>query len=228
MDILITFLEGIVTFVSPCLLPMLPLYLAYFAGGSEVKGRAGTRHTLLCACGFVVGFALLFTMMGAFAGAVGGLLVRHRVLIDAVCGAFMILLGLNYMGVLTIPVLQCTWHPSSRVMPRTFASSVLFGMVFAIGWSPCVGTFLASALSMAASSANMLTGVGLLLSYSVGLGLPFVLSALLIDQLEGAFSWVKRHYDAINKVSGMLLVLMGAFMATGMLGNWMRLLLSVS
>ncbi len=211
--------------MSPCLLPMLPLYLAYFAGGSEAEDSAGTRHTLLCACGFVVGFALLFTMVGAFAGAVGGLLVRHRTLLDVVCGVLTILFGLNYMGVLTIPALQRTWRPSSRVMPRTFASSVLFGMVFAIGWSPCVGAFLASALSMAASSANMLTGVGLLLSYSVGLGLPFVLSALLIDQLESAFSWVKRHYDAINKASGALLVLMGAFMATGMLGNWMRLLL---
>jgi cytochrome c-type biogenesis protein len=97
-------------------------------------------------------------------------------------------------------------------------------MVFAIGWSPCVGTFLASALSMAASSASVLTGVGLLACYSLGLGLPFVVCAVLIDQLEGAFDWIKRHYDAVNRVSGVLLVALGVLMATGLLGGWLRLL----
>lgn len=210
--------------MSPCLLPMLPLYLAYFAGGAEPGSPNQTRKTLVCAFGFVLGFGLLFTVLGAFAGSVGSLLLQHQRLLDVACGLLMVVLGLNYLGVLSIPVLQRTWHPSSTVVPRSFASSVLFGLVFAIGWSPCVGTFLASALSLAASSANMATGIGLLLCYSVGLGVPFVLSALLINQLEGAFTWIKRHYNVVNKVSGALLVVVGLFMATGVMNVWLRLL----
>lgn len=224
MDVLITFLEGIVTFVSPCLLPMLPLYLAYFAGGADPSKPGDVRHTLVCACGFVLGFGLLFTLLGAFAGAVGGILVRHQGLLNMPCGLVMVVLGLNYVGVLQISALQRTWHPNSNVAPRSFASSVLFGVVFAIGWSPCVGTFLASALSMAASSANAVYGIILLLSYSAGLGVPFVLSAVLVNQLQGAFLWVKQHYDVVNKVCGMLLVVLGVLMATGTLGAWLRLL----
>ena len=109
-------------------------------------------------------------------------------------------------------------------MPRGFWSSLVFGVVFAVGWTPCVGAFLGSALSLAASSAHTVTGVLLLLCYSLGLGLPFVIAAVLIDQLEGAFTWVKAHYDIVNRVSGALLVLVGALMATGLLGFWLRLL----
>lgn len=226
MDYVVTFLEGVITFVSPCLLPMLPLYVAYFAGGAEPGGPGQPRRTLVCALGFVLGFGLLFTVMGAFAGSVGALFLRHQRMLDVLCGLLMMLLGVNYLGILRVPVLQRTWRPSVSVMPRTFASSMLFGMVFAIGWSPCVGTFLASALSLAASSADLATGIGLLLCYSAGLGLPFVLSALLINQLEGAFVWIKRHYDAVNKVSGALLVAIGLLMITGTMSLWLRLLSS--
>jgi len=224
MDALVTFLEGIITFVSPCLLPMLPLYLAYFAGGAEPGTPGSTRHTLLCACGFVLGFGLLFTLMGAFAGLVGGLFLRHQRLVDVVSGLVMTVLGLNYLGALRIPALERTWRMDTTIMPRGFATSVLFGMVFAVGWSPCVGTFLASALSMAASSANALAGVGLLVCYSLGLGLPFVICALLVNQLEGAFDWVKQHYELVNRISGVFLVVMGLLMATGLFGSWLRML----
>lgn len=224
MDGLVTFLEGVITFVSPCLLPMLPLYLAYFAGGSEPGASGSTRHTLLCACGFVLGFGLLFTLMGAFAGLVGGLFLRHQRLVDVVSGLVMAVLGLNYLGVLRIPALERTWRMDAAIMPRGFATSVLFGMVFAVGWSPCVGTFLASALSMAASSGGALAGVGLLVCYSLGLGLPFVLCAVLVNQLEGAFDWVKQHYELVNRISGMFLVVMGVLMATGLFGSWLRML----
>lgn len=224
MNVVVTFLEGIVTFVSPCLLPLLPLYLAYFAGGANPDAPGQARHTMVCAVGFVVGFGLVFTALGAFAGVVGGLFVRYQRVLDVVCGLVMVVLGLNYLGLLRISVLERTWRPQSKVAPRGFATSVLFGMVFAVGWTPCVGTFLASALSLAASSASALAGVGLLASYSAGLGVPFVLSAVLVNQLEGAFSWVKGHYDVVNRTSGALLVVMGALMATGTMGAWLRLL----
>ena len=247
MDFLLTFLEGVITFVSPCLLPLLPVYLAYFAGGAQGLGAgeglasagdgasggdagsgsdagsgggtgSGLRGTVVCSLCFVAGFALVFTLMGAGAGAVGSLLVRHRLALNVACGMVLVVLGLNYLGVLNIRVLNRTLRAGSAGASRGPLGSLLFGIVFAVGWSPCVGTFLASALSMAASSADAATGVLLLLSYSAGLGLPFVLSAVLVNQLEGAFAWVKRHYDAVNKVSGALLVLMGALMACGVFG----------
>ena len=227
MDYLLTFLEGIVTFVSPCLLPLLPVYLAFFAGGApgpsaapgaDAEKTSSLRHTVVCALGFVLGFSVLFALLGAGAGAIGSVLVRHRQTVNVVCGAIMVLLGLNYLGVLCIGVLNRTWRSGPRASSHGFASCVLFGLVFAIGWSPCVGTFLASALSLAASSANALAGVGLLLCFSAGLGLPFVLSAVLINQLESAFTWIKKHYDLINKVCGGLLVAEGVLMAFGLLG----------
>ena len=207
---------------------MLPIYVAYFAGGAERanNGSSSLGRTLVCAFGFVVGFTIVFTLMGALAGAAGHLLFEYQGVLNAICGIIVIILGLNYLGVLRIPLLQRTLKPSAGVMPRGFWSSLVFGMVFAVGWTPCVGAFLGSALSLAASSAHTATGVLLLLCYSLGLGLPFVIAAVLIDQLEGAFTWVKAHYDIVNRVSGALLVLVGALMATGLLGFWLRLLVA--
>ena len=157
-------------------------------------------------------------LLGAGAGAVGALLVKYRLVVNVACGLVMVLLGLNYLGVLNISVINQTLRKGPAPNSRGFFGSLLFGVVFAVGWSPCVGTFLASALGLAASSASAIEGVGLLLCYSAGLGLPFVLSAVLINQLEGAFAWVKRHYDVINKVCGVLLVAEGILMACGFLG----------
>lgn len=222
MNYLLTFLEGIITFISPCLLPMLPVYVAFFAGDAQGAGEERLSHTLICAIGFVVGFSIVFTALGAFAGGIGSALVRYSGVLNLVSGIIVIVLGLNYLGVFNIGALDVSRRATSRVVPRGFFSSLIFGVVFAIGWTPCVGTFLASALSLAANSADTLTGVGLLLSYSLGLGLPFILSAVLINQLEGAFSWIKEHYELVNRVSGVLLVIVGILMATGR----MNLLLS--
>lgn len=224
MEYLVTFLEGIVTFISPCLLPMLPVYVAFFAGGSDGGARGGLRRTIICALGFIGGFTLLFTALGALAGTAGSALVEHQAALNALCGAIVVVLGLNYLGVFEIPVLKRTLKPRTDVVPRNFASSFLFGMAFAVGWTPCVGAFLGSALSLAATTGQTAAGVGLLACYSLGLGFPFLIAAVLIDQLEGAFDWVKRHYDVIDRVCGALLVLIGLLMATGLLGSWLRLL----
>ena len=228
MDYLVTFLEGVVTFVSPCLLPMLPIYLAYFAGDAahapgEHDPAAKTRRTLVGSLCFVLGFALVFTLLGAFAGTLGSLVVRHGRVIDIVCGLVVIVLGLNYLGVIRIPALQQTLQPSlgSRALS---AGPVLFGVVFALGWTPCVGTFLASALSVAATSGSVVRGITLLLAYSAGLGLPFVLCAVLMDQLSGALAWLREHARQVEVASGVFLVLIGILMATGTLGAWLRVL----
>lgn len=224
MDYLVTFLEGIVTFVSPCLLPMVPIYLAYVAGDANAHEERDVRRTVVGALFFVLGFALVFTVLGAFAGTLGGLLVAHRRTLDAICGAIVIVLGLNYLGVVRIPALDQTLRPALGARHGGALGPLLFGMVFALGWTPCVGTFLASALSLAAASGSALPGVLLLLAYSAGLGLPFVLCAVLIDQLEGTLAWLRTHGRLVEVVSGSFLVLMGVLMATGMLGAWLSML----
>ena len=221
MDFVITFIEGVITFVSPCLLPMLPIYIAYFAGDVETGTKRSPGHTAASIAGFIIGFTAVFTLLGALAGTVGSFFASYRRPLEIACGIVVVVLGLNYLGILRIPILQRTLKPKSNVVPRGFASSLLFGIVFAVGWTPCVGAFLGSALSMAASSAHTATGVGLLLCYSLGLALPFAVSAVLIDQLEGAFSWVKKHYAVINGICGALLVVVGILMASGQFGIWL-------
>lgn len=133
-----------------------------------------------------------------------------------VAGAVVLLLGLNFIGLFKIGFLNKTGRRNMNTKNMTFFSALLFGIAFSVGWTPCVGAFLGSALMMASSEGSTLAGVWMLLLYSLGLGLPFVLSALLIDRLKGAFDWIKRHYRAINLISGGLLILVGVLMATGL------------
>lgn len=222
MQYVLTFLEGVLAFVSPCMLPMLPIYLAYFGGGSDAEGQED--RTLIRTLGFVLGFSVVFVSLGAFSGIVGSALVRWQRFVDVACGAIVIALGLNYLGVIRIPVLNRTVRFQTKDVPGSFLSSMLFGVTFAVGWSPCVGTFLASALSLAASSGSVLQGITLLTCYSLGMGLPFVLSGMLVGQLKGTLGLVKSRYDLVNRISGIFLVIMGVLMATGTLGTWLRML----
>ncbi len=219
MQYLISFLEGILTFISPCLLPMLPIYITYFAGG----GERTVRKTLTGALGFVLGFTTVFVAMGALAGTLGSFLTRYQTWVNLVCGIIVIVFGLNYLGVLKWNLFR---GGSARVKDSEmgFFSAFLFGVIFSVGWTPCVGVFLGSALMLASQQGSMLQGVFMLLWYSAGLGVPFLISAVLIDQLKGAFNWVKSHYGIINKVCGALLILVGIAMATGMLGRLLALL----
>ena len=219
MQYLISFLEGIITFISPCLLPMLPIYISYFAGG----GERTPKRTFTGALGFALGFTCVFVAMGALAGTVGGFLKTHQTLVNLLSGAVVILFGLNYLGVLHLNL----FRGMNREMDTTdfgFFSCVLFGMIFSVGWTPCVGAFLGSALILASQQGTALQGIAMLLCYSAGLGIPFVMSAVLIDQLKGAFRWIKAHYTVINRISGCLLILMGIAIATGTMGRLLTLL----
>ncbi|MBQ8592088.1 MAG: sulfite exporter TauE/SafE family protein [Lachnospiraceae bacterium] len=219
MQYLISFLEGIITFISPCLLPMLPIYISYFAGG----GERTTQKTFKCALGFVLGFTVIFVAMGALAGTIGSLLKQYQNIANIVSGIIVIFFGLNFLGVLKYNL----FRGSSRSINTDnmgFLQAVLFGIIFSVGWTPCVGTFLGSALMLASMQGHMVTGMLMLLAYSVGLGVPFVLSALLIDHLKSAFDFMKRNYKVINLISGILLIVVGIFMTTGMLGRLLTLL----
>ena len=219
MEYLISFLEGVITFISPCLLPMLPIYISYFAGG----GERSVGKTLKGALGFVLGFTAVFVAMGALAGTIGGFLSRHQTLVNILCGAVVILFGLSYLGILKINLFRGRGH-DVNTDDLGFFSALLFGVVFSVGWTPCVGAFLGSALMLASQQGSMVQGILMLLCYSAGLGVPFLISAVLIDQLKGAFNWVKAHYDIINKVCGVLLIAVGIAMATGTLGRLLNVL----
>lgn len=215
MQYLIAFFEGILTFISPCLLPMLPVYISYFAGG-EVNGKKTFRNAL----GFILGFTLLFTAMGALAGTLGSFLTKYQTAVNLVSGLIVIFFGLNFMGIIKLNLFK----GSARMQTGNlgFFSSLVFGMVFSVGWTPCVGAFLGSALMLASQQGHVLEGTFMLLSYSLGLGIPFLLSAVLIDQLKGAFNFIKRHYNVVNYICGFLLILIGVLMATGVLNTFLR------
>ena len=218
MQYLISFLEGIITFISPCLLPMLPVYVSYFAGGGERTGK----KTLLGASGFVLGFTAVFVAMGALAGSLGAFLREYKTWVDLAGGIIVILFGLNYLGILKLPIFR--GFARSMVGEQGFFSALLFGIVFSVGWTPCVGAFLGSALMLASQQGHVLEGMGMLLCYSLGLGVPFLLSAVLIDRLKSAFDWIKRNYKVVNILCGSLLVLVGLLMATGLMGMFLNVL----
>lgn len=219
MQYFISFLEGIITFISPCLLPMLPIYISYFAGGGERK----IKKTVTNALGFVLGFTIVFVAMGALAGTIGSFLTKYQTAVNIVSGLVVIFFGLNFLGVLKLNLFRGN-NSSIDTDHLGFFSSILFGLVFSVGWTPCVGAFLGSALMLASQQGHVLTGVLMLLCYSLGLGIPFLLSALLIDQLKSAFNLIKRHYWVINQISGILLLIIGVMMATGMLGRLISLI----
>ena len=219
MQYVISFLEGIITFISPCLLPMLPIYLSYFAGG----GERTTARTLKGAFGFVTGFTVVFVAMGALAGTVGSFLHEYQTAVNVISGLVVVLFGLNFLGVFRWNLFQ-GMKGSVKTRDMGFFSALLFGVIFSVGWTPCVGAFLGSALLLASQQGHVVEGMAMLLAYSLGLGIPFVLSAVLIDTLKSAFDWIKQHYDTINKVCGGFLVLVGILMATGTLGRLLTLL----
>ena len=219
MEYVIAFLEGIITFISPCLLPMLPIYISYFAGG----GARTTGKTLRNALGFMLGFTLVFVAMGALAGTVGSFLKEYQTVVNIVSGLIVIFFGLQFLGVIRWQLFR-GGSKSVETSNMGFFSALLFGVVFSIGWTPCVGAFLGSALMLASQQGYVAEGMLMLLAYSLGLGIPFVLSAVLIDYLKSAFNWIKSHYKVINIVSGSLLVLIGILMATGVLQQLLGML----
>ncbi len=196
-----------------------PSIFLYFAGG----GEHSTRKTLTGAFGFVTGFTVVFVALGALAGSVGAFLQQYQTAVNVISGLIVIFFGLNFLGVIKLTLFKGTNHVV-RADNMNFFSALLFGVIFSIGWTPCVGAFLGSALALASQQGHVLDGMLLLFVYSLGLGVPFVLSAVLIDRLKTTFDWIKRHYNIINAVSGGFLIVVGVLMATGLLGRFLNLL----
>lgn len=234
MQYLITFLEGIISFISPCMLPLLPVYISYF--GAD---RGSRQYTFVRTISFIVGFTLIFTLLGVFAGAAGTLLTRHAGVVNAAAGMVIIFFGLCNLGVIKLGMgggIGSFRASGSGVdgsedgrlslagRLRSFVSAFVFGIVYAVNLTPCIGIFLGSALMLAASQAGAAKGAALLVVYSLGLGIPFALSSLILDSLRGVFGVIKRHYRAINTATGLFLIAIGLATMTGWLGKWMSLM----
>ena len=217
MQYFVAFLEGMITFISPCLLPMLPIYISYFAGGGSRTGR----KTITNALGFILGFTTVFVALGALAGTVGSFLTSHQTAVNVICGLIVIFFGLNVLGVFKLNLFRGS-SASVNTQNMGFFSSVLFGFIFSLGWTPCVGAFLGSALVLASQQGHVMEGMLMLLLYSLGLGIPFLISAVLIDRLKEAFNFIKRHYTVINRISGIFLILIGILMATGTMNMFLK------
>ncbi len=217
MTYFIAFLEGIITFISPCLLPMLPIYISYFTG-EDSEGK-----TFLNSIGFVLGFTLIFVLMGAGSGAVGSLFIEYRTLLNVITGLIVIFFGLNFLGVFKLNIFKGVSSHFNK--SPGFFGAFIFGIVFSVGWTPCVGAFLGSALMMASSSGSAVKGIFMLLCYSMGLGIPFVISAVLIDKLKVTFNFIKRNYNIISKIAGGFLVLTGFLMIFGFMNKFMEVII---
>lgn len=215
MQFAVTFLEGVISFISPCMLPMLPLYISYFAGGADKKKKA-----LPGALAFVLGFTCVFTLLGLFAGSLGSLLSRYQTVVNIVSGILVIIFGLSYLEVIHIPFFKGIQN--SREITGML-SAFIFGIVYSVSLTPCVGAFLGSALMMASSTGGALKGTLLLLTYSLGLGIPFLISAVLIEKLNTVFSFIKKHYKVINTVCGIFLIIIGVMMAFGLMNKFMSI-----
>ena len=216
----LAFAAGLLSFVSPCVLPLLPVYLSFISGvGVDELGKEH-RRLLWTSLLFVAGFTVVFGVMGAGAGGVGRLLIQYRDVLMIAGGAFIAFSGLVVAGLIRLP------EPMLKVAPkrRGAGGAFLTGAALAIGWTPCVGYVLGAILSMAMTSQSAVSGSLLLVVYSLGLGVPFVLAALAFDWVSRRLGWVKRHYRAVQVTAGVVLVVFGVLMMFGVLqqlSRWM-------
>ena len=207
MDYVFTFLEGIASFISPCLLPMLPIYISYFIGEDDKN----TSKAVINASGFILGFTIVFLILSIFASQLGIFISSNIKYIKVVFGIIIILFGLNYMEIFKIKFLNKSKVINANTKNLNFIKAMLFGILFSISWTPCIGTFLSSALLLVAKQQDMIKGILLMVVYSIGLGIPFIISVALIEKLKEMFDFIKKNYNVIKKISGIILIIMGVY-----------------
>jgi cytochrome c-type biogenesis protein len=215
---LVALLAGIVSFLSPCVLPIVPPYLAYMSGISlpEMQGtKAGRRQTGIAAIFFVMGLSTIFLLLGFTASIFGAFFLQNQVLFGQIAGIVIIIFGLHFLGIFRIGFLNREARLDAGDRGGSAFGAYVLGLAFAFGWTPCIGPQLGAILSLAASEADVLRGTMLLGIYALGLGIPFLLAAFFIDRAMGVMNLFKRHMGLIEKISGVLLILVGLAMITG-------------
>lgn len=201
------FVEGIAAFVSPCILPMLPVYLIYLAGDDQTNG---ITKRMMNSIGFVLGFTCIFVLLGMSATALGKGLIRYQHILRRAAGIILILFGLNYMGVFRIGFLNREKRVEYQAKKTpNFISAMLFGAVFSFGWTPCMGPLLGMAMFLAGNQNTLWQGAFMLFVFSMGLGIPFLFTAFFYEKLKGVMRWIKRHHIAIQRISGAILIVVG-------------------
>lgn len=217
----VAFAAGTLSFLSPCVLPLIPGYLSFMTGMTAAELSEGGRAKRVAGTAvlFVLGFSAVFVSLGATASVIGSFLLDYRVIIEKVAGVAVILFGVLMLGIVKVPWLYGEARADLQ-RSRNFGRGAAFvmGAAFAAGWTPCVGPILGSILTMAGSSGSVGSGALLLVAYSLGLGVPFVLVAVLFGRLKGALRWINRHSLVINRVAGALLVVVGLLIVTGWFG----------
>lgn len=214
---LIALLAGITSFISPCVLPIVPPYLAYMSGISmgELTDGPNSRKAVLPAIMFVLGLSTVFLFLGFTASAFGALFLQNQVLLSRISGVVIIILGLHFLSVFRIPILDREARMDAGDRGGSALGAYILGLAFAFGWTPCIGPQLGAILGIAASEGSVVRGTTLLGVYAVGLGLPFLLSAIFITRAMGVMNRLKRHMALIEKVMGALLVFVGAMLLFG-------------
>ncbi|MHB1133330.1 MAG: cytochrome c biogenesis CcdA family protein [Chloroflexota bacterium] len=224
VNLIVALVAGVLSFASPCVLPLVPGYLTFLAG-TAVEGPPSRLRLLLNAAAFVAGFTTVFVLLGALAGLVGYALQPYVPLLRQLGGVVLIVLGLHTAGVLRIPLLYRQWQPGNRLrLGFGRATSFVVGMVFAFGWTPCVGPVLGGILVLASTSETAGQGALLLVVYSLGMGIPFLGAGLAADALSGWLKQANRHMRLVEVISGALLVAMGVLVFTGELARLSALL----
>jgi cytochrome c-type biogenesis protein len=217
------FVAGVLSFVSPCVLPLIPGYLSFVSGVSLDEMRSGAvvgtatntrRKAVVSSIAFVLGFSLVFISLGASATALGGFLMERLTLLGKVAGVIIILFGLHMMGILRIGWLYSEKRMHTSRKPAGFFGAMVVGIAFAFGWTPCIGPILAAILAVAGTQESVADGVKLLAVYSAGLGVPFIATSLAINKFFAASARIRRHYHTIEVVSGVLLVCVGVLIFT--------------
>lgn len=219
----VALVAGLVSFFSPCVVPLLPGYLSYMTGLSGADlGAARRGRMLLGALGFILGFSVIFVLLGAASGAVGDWLFAYQRQLTIGLGIFTIVLGFAFLGL--VPLLQRDVR-IHQIPAVGVAASPLVGAIFGLGWTPCLGPTLAAVNALAANEASVQRGVALSLVYCFGLGLPFVIAALAYRRMLGAVRWVRRHQQWVTRLGGLMLILVGVLLVTGwwsVMVDWMR------
>ncbi len=215
---LIALAAGILSFLSPCVLPIVPPYLAYMGGISmgEMRGDTAARQrVILPALFFVLGLSTVFLFLGFTASFLGRFFLENQVFLARISGALVIVFGLHFLGVFRIPILDREARMQAGDRGGSAFGAYLLGLAFAFGWTPCIGPQLGAILSIAATEASLARGTALLGVYALGLGLPFLLAALFIERAMGVMGRLKRHMKVIERAMGVLLIVVGVALVTG-------------
>ena len=215
--LIVAFIAGLISFLSPCVLPIVPPYIAYMSGVAltEIENRKGRQKIVFTALFFVLGLSTVFIFLGFSASAIGAIFFEYQTLLNTIAGLVIMLFGLHFLGIYRLQFLDREARFEVENYQGTVFGSYVLGLAFAFGWTPCIGPQLGAILSLAASNGSIVKGTVLLAFYAMGLGIPFLLFAIFINRLEGFLKFFKQYFKIIERIMGLLLWTVGLLMLTG-------------